>query len=640
MPDPNLSDPDGPRTLRALLVGIDEYRSPVPPLRGCVNDITSVAAWLEKRAVAAGDRFDPLVLLNGQATRQAVIDGFRRHLGAAAGGDTAVFYYGGHGSQEPALPEQLRVEPDAHNETLVLVDSRQGDVADLADKELALLVDEVAAVAGHVLVVLDCCHSGSGVRAVEEIDDDVRVRRAPTRETPRPRESYLAGTRATGRLGADGGRYVLLAACRSDQEAKEMRVDGEPRGVFSVALERALAGIGGAPTYADVERWVAAAARNLAVDQSPVLEAPTPSDAGLRFLGGVAAPATPVRTASFVRAVGWQLDAGRLHGVAPVATGDPTELSLHRLGAGPDSAVVTTATVTAVGATTAELAVTDPGALDRDATYLAVVTRSGRPQATVAVHGEGELAADVRERVRRSRTVAPAAHDRGADIVIDCTGPVLSVRRPTSGRPLAAAVPAADPAAAAQAVATAEHIGWWIDLTQRTNLSSALRPDDVRLAVVDGAGDPVELVGGAVELTCTDAGGPSIGISYANNFALPLYCAVLGLSERYGVQCLTVGGSELLQPGATAWVLDAAGRPRVQTFVPEDQERTTDVLILLASTDPFDAQAMQQPELAPPTRSTGGPGGARGFDRGPAPVPAGSDWTTRTLLVTTVRPGA
>jgi hypothetical protein len=630
-----MPDPVGPRTLRALLVGIDEYRSPVPALRGCVNDITRVAAWLQMRAVAAGDRFDPLVLRNGQATRQAVIDGFRRHLGAASGGDTAVFYYTGHGSQEPAPAEQLRLEPDARNETLVLVDSRHDDVADLADKELALLVDEVAAVAGHVLVVLDCCHSGSGVRAAEEIDEDVRVRRAPTRETPRQPESYLAGTRAAGWLNAEGGGYVLLAACRSDQEAKEMRVDGEPRGVFSVALERALAGIGGAPTYADVARWVAAAARNLAAEQSPVLEAPTPSDAGLRFLGGLAAPATPVRTAAFVRAVGWRLDAGRLHGVAPVTAGDPTQLSLHRLGAGPDSAVVATATVTAVGATTSELAVADAGALDRDATYLAVITRSGTPQATVAVRGDGELAADVRERVRRSRTVAAAADDRGADIVIDCSGPELSVRRPTSRRPLAAAVPATTPAAAARAVATAEHIGWWIDLTQRTNLSSALRPDDVQLTVVDGAGVPVGLVGGAAELTYTGAGGPSIGISYANHSAVPLYCAVLGLSERYGVQCLTVGGSELLQPGTVAWVLDAAGRPRVQTFVPEEQERTTDVLILLAATDPFDAQAMQQPELTPPTRSTDG---ARGFDRGPAPVPAGSDWTTRTLLVTTVRP--
>ena len=29
-----MPDPDGPRTLRALLVGIDEYHSPVPALRG------------------------------------------------------------------------------------------------------------------------------------------------------------------------------------------------------------------------------------------------------------------------------------------------------------------------------------------------------------------------------------------------------------------------------------------------------------------------------------------------------------------------------------------------------------------------------------------------------------------------------
>ena len=637
-----MPESDAPRTLRALLVGIDEYRSPVPGLRGCVNDIRRVSAWLEKRAIAAGDRFDPLLLENERATRQAVIDGFRQHLGAASERDTVVFYYSGHGSQEPARPEQLAVEPDGRNETLVLVDSRHGDVYDLADKELAVLVGEVAAVAGHVLVVLDCCHSGSGVRSADQ-RADVRVRQVSGLESPRPREAYLTGARAVGgvdtdRLTPSGGRYVLLAACRSDQEAKEMRVDGAARGVFSVALERALSGIGGAPTYADVERWVAAAARNLAVDQAPVLEAPTAADAGLRFLGGVAAPSGPVRTAAFVRVRGWCLDAGRLHGVAPVVAGDPTELSLYRLGApGP---VLTTATVTEVRATTSDLAVADPGALDREAAYLAVITRSGTPQATVSVHGTGEQADAVRELVRRSRTLQPAADDRGADLVIECTERELLVQRPTSPRPLAAAVSAGARDAATEAVVTAEHIGWWIDLTQRTNLSTALEPDEVQLAVVDAAGDPVEPVSGAAEVSYTADGGPRIGIRYANHSAVPLHCAVLGLSELYGVQCLTIGGSELLAPGAEAWVLDVNNRPRVQTFVPEGQERTTDVLILLASTEPFDAQAMQQPELSPPTRATRAPGGARGFNRGPAPVPTGSDWTTRTLLVTTVRPGS
>ncbi len=637
-----MPEPDAPRTLRALLVGIDEYRSPVPALRGCVNDITRVAAWLEKRAVAAGDRFDPLVLLNGQATRQAVIDGFRRHLGAASGGDTAVFYYSGHGSQEPALPEQLRVEPDAQNETLVLADSRHGDVADLADKELALLVDEVAAVAGHVLVVLDCCHSGSGVRAIEEIDDDVRVRRAPTRETPRPR-GVLPGRHPRHRPAVPP---TAGATCCSPPAVRTRR-----RRRCGSTASRA-----GCSRWRWSGRWPGSAARRPTPTSNagwPPRPATWPSTSHRCWrhrrrptpgCGSSAAwPPRPLRCAPPPSSgrVGWQLDAGRLHGVAPVAAGDPTELSLHRLGAGPDSAVVTTATVTAVGATTSELAVADPGALDRDATYLAVVTRSGTPQATVAVHGEGELAADVRERVRRSRTVAPAADDRGADIVIDCTGPELSVRRPTSGRPLAAAVPAAAPAAAAQAVATAEHIGWWIDLTQRTNLSSALRPDDVRLAVVDGAGDPVELVGGAVELTLhrrrwsqhrhllrqqlrRSAPLRGAGAQRALRRAVPHRRRVRAVAaRRHGVGARRgrpAAGADVRArgPGAHHGRAHPAGRHR-------PLRRAGDAAARAGSAS---------------TRSTDGPGGARGFDRGPAPVPAGSDWTTRTLLVTTVRPGA
>lgn len=35
------------RNIYALLVGIDEYVSPVSPLHGCVNDITAIKEYLE-----------------------------------------------------------------------------------------------------------------------------------------------------------------------------------------------------------------------------------------------------------------------------------------------------------------------------------------------------------------------------------------------------------------------------------------------------------------------------------------------------------------------------------------------------------------------------------------------------------------
>ena len=635
-----------PRTLRALLVGIDAYEAPVSPLRGCVNDVRRVATWLAKRAAASGDSLALVSLVDREATRERVIETFRQHLGAATASDTVLFYYSGHGAQETALPEHLAVEPDGLNETLVLADSRRGGVFDLADKELAVLVAEVSATAGHVLVVLDCCHSGSGVRGVEE-SDGMRVRRAATDTRPRPPESYLAGAAAIapGRaveadwLNLAGGRYVLLAACRSDQTAKEMRIGGVQRGAFSVGLERALDGIGGAPTYVDVERWVAAAVRNLSVEQDPVLEAPRSDDAHQPFLGGAAAPATPARTASHVAGLGWTLDAGMLHGIAPGTRDDATEVSLHPLGTLPVGPVLTTATVTEARATTSVLEVRDADVLDREATYLAVVTRSGRALATVAVHGDGPIADDVRARVLASKTLK-LVDDAAAHLVIEHDGTDHVVTRPGAPRPLASRVPVTDEAAVERVVATAEHIGWWIDLSLRDNPSPGLGPDDVEFSLRDRAGDELEVTGGIAEVRYVDDRKPEIAIRFHNASARDLHCAVLGLTELYGVHCLTVGGSVLLKAGShPAWVTNAENQPFIRTEVPEDQERTTDQLKLLVSTEPFDAQRLQQAELPPPTRTRGPGTVARGFDRGPAPVPAGRDWTTRSLLITTVRPG-
>jgi uncharacterized caspase-like protein len=114
----------------------------------------------------------------------------------AGPGETALFYYSGHGSQEPALPEHAELEPDGLNETLVLHDSRSVDGYDLADKELAQLVAEASATGAHVLVVLDCCHSGSGTRAA--LEDGLTIRRAPTDTRLRPAQSYLATPAVVG----------------------------------------------------------------------------------------------------------------------------------------------------------------------------------------------------------------------------------------------------------------------------------------------------------------------------------------------------------------------------------------------------------------------------------------------------------
>ena len=79
----------------ALLVGINQYdpSSSVPALQGCSNDVKAMAAYLQGRVAQDKGSFQLQSLLNEQATRQAVIDGFRSHLCQAGPDDVALFLF-------------------------------------------------------------------------------------------------------------------------------------------------------------------------------------------------------------------------------------------------------------------------------------------------------------------------------------------------------------------------------------------------------------------------------------------------------------------------------------------------------------------------------------------------------------------
>jgi hypothetical protein len=68
------------RNIYALLVGINEYLNPIPPLKGCINDILNLKEYLLGRITPKGYSLHLRILLNQDATRQAIIDGFRQHL--------------------------------------------------------------------------------------------------------------------------------------------------------------------------------------------------------------------------------------------------------------------------------------------------------------------------------------------------------------------------------------------------------------------------------------------------------------------------------------------------------------------------------------------------------------------------------
>jgi hypothetical protein len=278
--------------LYALLVGINRYPDPIPRLTGCVNDVDALANYLQHRIHPESGNLYLRVLKDEAATRDAVIDAFREHLGQATQADEVLFAYSGHGSQEPAPPAFWQLEPDHMNETLVCWDSRLPDKHDLADKELACLISVVAAKTPRMTVILDCCHSGSGSRVMNAryIEPDSR---------PRTLESYWLGTIPASRSEASEvlptpipqGRHVLLAACRDVETAKEYQA--KQRGAFSYFLLETLIHSKSSLSYREVFKQANALIRGQVPNQTPQIEATHPEDLDRGFLGGTVAQTMP-----------------------------------------------------------------------------------------------------------------------------------------------------------------------------------------------------------------------------------------------------------------------------------------------------------------------------------------------------------
>ncbi len=297
------------RNIYALLVGIDNYPKGVNALKGCINDVDAVEKYLQERVATEGFQLHLRTLKDSEAKRKAIIDAFREHLCQAGSNDVALFYYSGHGSQEQTPPEFWHLEPDKWDETLVCYDSRQPDGWDLADKELAKLIDEVAKKNPHITIILDCCHSGSGTRDPLQ---ETAVRRVPPDKRPRPIDTFIFSPAEVQELTAssvsrDGkpispddkpsgwnfarGRHILLAACRDSEEASEYddRKNGQRRGAFCYFLIETLKQAKGSLTYRDLFKRTNASVRNNIAKQSPQLETTHLGDLDQPFLGGAIA---------------------------------------------------------------------------------------------------------------------------------------------------------------------------------------------------------------------------------------------------------------------------------------------------------------------------------------------------------------
>ncbi len=649
----------------ALLVGIDAYPPPVPWLAGCRNDVSDLTTFLQGRL---GERLRLVTLLDRDATRQAIVDAMRTHLGQAAAGDVALFSYSGHGSEEPVPRAFAALEPTGRIQTLVCVDTgrRSADgvlIRPIADKELAVLLGEIAAKGPHIVALLDCCHSGTGTR-----DASTRVRQwlpdpdeAPpdTRDDVRELGSarlmadFLPGTRAAA---VARPAHVALSACHSFELAKEVARDGRDRGVFSIAMLETLASSGPTTTYRSLLAGVNSRVEREVGEQRPVLE---PLDVGgladsLVFDGTILrAEATFHVTRSVT---GFEVDAGSIHGLRSASGGEAFDLACLVPGTAEVAGLVRVRT-----AGPSRSVVEPLGWQPDDVAYEAVIASVPLPAAVVRFDRDGP--ADAYERIRQALSSAgpggapspyvEAEAEGGARDAVDAgdamdgvapvgdrlvlrvaavadgytidrieagrlapvraaSGPVFRILR-RDGTPLVADQPGLGVSSARAVVAHLEHIARWEELKALGGHPSRLR-DGIRLELFETLSSdpghpadrqPLVAAAGGYRLEYRRLGDawetPAMFLRLVNTTQRDLFVGVLDLTDRFRCHA-SLFPTALVAAGRTVAIWD--GRP-IPAVLPTDRPIVSgaiarDWLKVVVSEADFDASAFEMSALDEP----------------------------------------
>ncbi len=655
------------RNLYGLLVGIDDYPSPVPKLRGCLNDVTAFADYLRGRA--DGEAFsepDLLILRDQAATREAVIKGFREHLSQAGKDDVALFYYSGHGAQAHSPKEFWHLEPDKLDETLVCYDSREEGNYDLADKELAHLIAEVAEKEPHITVILDCCHSGSGTRGPLETTDETRVRLAATDERDRPVASYLFDDKTlkalehaseSGWFALPAGRHVLLAACQPSELAKEIADEEKHRGAFSYALLTTLETANQPLSYLDVRERSRLRVWGRVADQLPLLEVSrgNPDAVKETFLGG--ATAKPVQFTASHDGKTWLLNAGTLHGIPKPSGEETATVALFPEDAqaealrDPDKAL-TEAKVTKALSQTSWLEPAEEGKLEPEKLYQAVIVDLPLKKLPVKFEGEEAGVGTARQALSIAADGKPslfvAEEETNPEYRLIAQSDGYIVARAADDRPLLEKIsgPTLEDAAK-EALGQLEHVARWKAASLLENPDTKLAPDAVKIIV---RYDDKTLEDESFTLRYGANGDePSFYLDLENTTNKRLYCGLVALFESY--QILPVF-QDWLEPGQTFTLNDGES---VSASVPDDlwergvTERK-DIFKLIVSKEPFDPYRLQQGPLEEYRGDRGltTRGALGALERLMQKVTTREswggksshydDWTTKSITLTTVRP--
>jgi uncharacterized caspase-like protein len=624
----------------ALLVAIDTYPEGIRSLAGCVNDLNAIEELLTKRF--GGDTLHLLKLTNAEATRDRVIQSFRKHLGQAKKKDVALFFYAGHGSQVPTGGLFPAIEPDRLNESIVCHDSRLPGGLDLVDKDIATLIREVTAKGVHLTTIFDSCHSGSVTRGDK---DDAKgadglptmmERRLAKRPDAQLADAYLSDpaeldaafhassrsvasaapgaatltlTTAIGYVPDETGTHVLLAACEDNQSAKEYFAGGARHGAFTYFLTQTLQTAAEPLGYRELMQLVRERMWGRVAEQTPKLE----SSGGDRILDNVFLGLRPAPLAdySMVRQSDegvWTITSGSLLGIAE---GDRFALypdSANDSDLGDPGKAVASALAVGVRPNETAIEIGDGKELSNGVKYKAVLRQRSNAVSVAFDGGEAGLKL-LRSATASARTILESNDPR---FVVHAKDLRFTVTFGGQNRVLYGPVEQSEEGAK-KVVAALEHMSRWTMHLSLHNPSSKIPADAVQFTIIANDAEQSSPPLARVELAYTkDKFGqvykPFYKARIGSSFTKDLYIALLVFSADWSISArlLEAGTQRLATPvgcdpvNLPLPVYASAGK-EIHCSIPGQASETTDDLLLVVSTDWFDAHSFELPPLADAT---------------------------------------
>ena len=210
-----------PARSRALFIGIN-YTNTSAELRGCINDVGTMMALLQKLRFDISDR---RVLVDdphfhgrtGNPDKATILDSLAWLVHGARPGDNLFLHYSGHGSQ---IRDQDGDEEDGFDETLVPVDYihagqiRDDDIFDIVCSKLPAGV--------RLTAVMDCCHSGT-LMDLEYIwvPDPQSAKPVPKPRRRRNRDVLSRGFEVVSKKHSEAD-IVLFSGCKDTQTSADV----------------------------------------------------------------------------------------------------------------------------------------------------------------------------------------------------------------------------------------------------------------------------------------------------------------------------------------------------------------------------------------------------------------------------------